>query len=114
MEYAAARNRQWHAFMVAERPRRGSPTLLRAFVRCALRQLGRPAMLAASAQGDVASSIGSLFDELADALAAALEQLHRTFPAPNAAGGVFLTCVEVDHQCCFASTCADTKTHHSS
>lgn len=86
VEYAAARNRQWHAFITTERPRRGAPTLLRAFVRCAVRQLGRPAMLAASAQGDVATGIAGLFEELGDALAAALEHLERSSLALGGAG----------------------------
>ena len=81
LAYAPSRNRQAHTYAVTERRDARSPALRRVFVRGAVRQLGAPALLAATYKGDAAAVAECVMDEVDAALGAALRELERGHPA---------------------------------
>lgn len=88
--YAPSRNRQAHTYAVTERRDARSLALRRVFVRGAVRQLGRPALLAATYKGDAAAVAAAAFEEVGASFAEALAELERSAVAPGgkpAAGG---------------------------
>jgi len=85
--YAPSRNRQAHTYAVTERRDARSLALRRVFVRGAVRQLGRPALLAATYKGDAAAVAAAAFEEVGASFAEALAELERSAVAPGGAGG---------------------------
>ena len=71
LQYTPSRNRQWHMFTGVERPDARSYPLRRMYVRGALRQLGHPALLAASYSGNVSAVATAVVHELEEGLVSA-------------------------------------------
>jgi len=85
--YAPSRNRQAHSYAVVERRDPRAPALRRVFVRSAVRQLGAPALLAATYKGDAGAVAAGVMDEVDAALGAALRELERGHPGAGSRGG---------------------------
>lgn len=66
--YNPSRNRQWHLYACSERKDSRSPSLRRTFLRGLVRQLGSPAMLAATYSGNTEKVASAAVDELEEAL----------------------------------------------
>lgn len=71
MQYAISRNRQWHLYSIVERKDTRSYALKRTFMRGLVRQLGHPALLAATYSGNSAAVATAAVNELEDALVGA-------------------------------------------
>jgi acetyl-CoA carboxylase/biotin carboxylase 1 len=82
LTYAPSRNRQCHLYAVTQRRDARSLALKRVFVRGAVRQLGRPALLAATYKGDAGAIAAAAMEELEGTLVDALSQLERASPGP--------------------------------
>ncbi|KAK9799384.1 hypothetical protein WJX73_008409 [Symbiochloris irregularis] len=81
--YSPSRNRQSHTFTVLEKQDARSLTLKRVFLRALVRQLGKPALLAATYKGDAAGVAFAAVEELESAMVSALQQLNRLYLAPG-------------------------------
>lgn len=66
--YTPSRNRQWHMYNCTERKDQRAPALRRTFLRGLVRQLGSPAMLAATYSGNTEKVASAAVDELEEAL----------------------------------------------
>ncbi|KAF5828836.1 carboxyl transferase domain-containing protein [Dunaliella salina] len=77
LTYAPSRNRQWHFYTATERPDAKSYPMRRMFVRGLMRQLGSPALLAASYSGNSGAVANAAVCELEPALVGCLEELGR-------------------------------------
>ena len=77
LQYTPSRNRQWHMYSAVERPDARSYPLRRLFVRGTVRQLGHPALLAASYSGNGAAVAAAAVAEVEEGLSAVLEELSR-------------------------------------
>ncbi len=75
--YAPSRNRQWHCYTATERADARSAPLRRTYMRGLVRQLGHPALLAATYSGNVPAAAAAAVAELEDCLRACLEELTR-------------------------------------
>ena len=72
--YTPSRNRQWHMYNCTERKDLRSPALRRTFLRGLVRQLGSPAMLAATYSGNTEKVASAAVDELEEALVGIWQQ----------------------------------------
>ncbi|KAL4426359.1 hypothetical protein ABPG77_004653 [Micractinium sp. CCAP 211/92] len=77
ISYASSRNRQWHIYTVTERRNRHSLALKRVFLRGAVRQLGRPNLLAATYSSNAAAAATAAMEELEESLLGSLAELQR-------------------------------------
>ena len=68
LQYTPSRNRQWHMYAAVERPDARSYPLRRLFARGTVRQLGHPALLAASYSGNGAAVAAAAVAELEEGL----------------------------------------------
>lgn len=73
--YTPSRNRQWHMYNCTERKDLRSPALRRTFLRGLVRQLGSPAMLAATYSGNTEKVASAAVDELEEALVGVMQQI---------------------------------------
>ncbi|CAL8465869.1 g5405 [Coccomyxa elongata] len=80
LTYAPSRNRQCHLYTVTQRRDSRSLALKRVFVRCLVRQLRKPALLAATYKGDAAAIAAAAMEELEATLVDTLTQLERSSP----------------------------------
>jgi len=84
VSYSPSRNRQWHMYNCSERKDNRAPMLRRTFMRGLVRQMGSPAMLAATYSNNTEQVASAAVNELQEALTNCLEELTR--PAPNHQG----------------------------
>ena len=75
--YTPSRNRQWHCYTATERPDARSAPLRRTYMRGLVRQLGHPALLAATYSGNAPQAAAAAITELEDCLRGCLEELCR-------------------------------------
>ena len=68
LQYMPSRNRQWHMYGAVERPDKRSYPLRRLFARGVVRQLGCPALLAASYSGNSAAVATAVISEVEEEL----------------------------------------------
>ncbi|EIE18073.1 hypothetical protein COCSUDRAFT_26470 [Coccomyxa subellipsoidea C-169] len=80
LTYAPSRNRQCHLYAVTQRRDPRSLALKRVFVRGLVRQLGKPALLAATYKGDAVAIAAAAMEELESTLVDTLTQLERSSP----------------------------------
>jgi len=66
--YTPSRNRQWHMYSSRERKDERAPFLRRTFLRGLVRQLGSPAMLAATYSNNAEKVATAAVEELEEAL----------------------------------------------
>lgn len=66
--YSPSRNRQWHLYSCSERKDARAPVLKRLYLRGQVRQLGHPALLAATYSGNSAAVATAAVNELEEAL----------------------------------------------
>ncbi|CAK0731625.1 hypothetical protein CVIRNUC_000020 [Coccomyxa viridis] len=79
-QYAPSRNRQCHMYAVTQKRDARSLALKRVFVRGLVRQLGKPALLAATYKGDAAAIATAAMEELESTLVDSISQLERFSP----------------------------------
>ena len=75
LQYTPSRNRQWHMYGAIERPDKRSYPLRRLFVRGAVRQLGCPALLAASYSGNATAVASAAVGEVEEELVSCLDSI---------------------------------------
>ena len=68
MVYNPSRNRQWHLYSYIERKDARAAALKRLFLRGLVRQLGHPALLAATYSGNATSIASAAVNELEEPL----------------------------------------------
>ena len=76
LQYTPSRNRQWHMYAAVERPDARSYPLRRLFARGTVRQLGHPALLAASYSGNGAAVASAAVAELEEGLVRGNAHVH--------------------------------------
>jgi acetyl-CoA carboxylase/biotin carboxylase 1 len=71
VSYTPSRNRQWHMYNCSERKDSRAPMLCRTFLRGLVRQMGSPAVLAATYSNNTEQMASAAVNELQEALVSA-------------------------------------------